>query len=125
MKTVILKGQKITIGSKVRFIDGSKLYVDSKTVIKPQVGKVYTVRGFSSVGGFYLEEIKNKDVEWVSPSGESKGTSEPGFAVNRFEPAQPLRKEKIVQIKIEPLVEERLDVETLKKFTPKKELNFN
>jgi hypothetical protein len=35
MKTVILKGQEIKIGSEVRFIDDRNLYSDVKNIIKP------------------------------------------------------------------------------------------
>ncbi len=119
MKSVILKGQEIKIGSKIRFIDDKNLYVGAKSnIIKPQIGVVYTVRGFTSVGGFYLEEIKNQQIEWLDVAGRVEDKSEPGFAVYRFEPASPLRKEKsekIVKIKIEPIIEERIDKEIVRK----------
>lgn len=90
MKTVILKGQEIKIGSQVRFVNDTNLYVGVEGVIKPVLGQVYTVRGFSEPNGFYLEEVKNIDFEWTSPNGDVDSVSEPGFAVWRFEPATPL-----------------------------------
>lgn len=35
MKTVILKGQEITIGSEVRFVDDRDMYADVPTINKP------------------------------------------------------------------------------------------
>ena len=35
MKTVILKGQEITIGSEVRFIDDRDMYFDVPSINKP------------------------------------------------------------------------------------------
>jgi hypothetical protein len=121
MKTIILKGQEIKIGSKVRFVNDKDLYSITPSVIKPKLGQVYTVRGFSDKGGFLLEEIKNVIHIWTNESGEADGASEPGFAAHRFEPTEPLRKKKIVQIKIHALVEERLDIQKLKKISTKKE----
>ncbi|MCE2712087.1 MAG: hypothetical protein LW688_06050 [Cryomorphaceae bacterium] len=111
MKTIILQGQEIKIGSLVRFVNDSKLYTGVKGVIKPILGQVYVVRGFTDLNGFYLEEIKNIVFEWYSTDGKLESIAEPGFASWRFEPAQPLRKKKIVKIEILPMVEERLDVE--------------
>jgi hypothetical protein len=112
MKTIILKGQEIKIGSQVRFMDDRHLYTDVKDVIKPVVGQVYTVRGFSKLNGFFLEEVKNVEHNWVNDQGELDDVAEPGFAAWRFEPAQPLRKKKIVNIEILPMVEERLELPT-------------
>lgn len=124
MKTVILKGQEIKIGSQVRFIDEKNLYSDVENVVKPVVGQVYTVRGFTDIGGFYLEEIKNIIFEWTS-NGEVVSESEPGFAAWRFEPATPLKKKKIVNIEILPMVEERLEVPTkVVKKVKKRDLEF-
>lgn len=123
MKTIILKGQEIKIGSQVRFMDDRHLYTDVKDVIKPVVGQVYTVRGFSKLNGFFLEEVKNVEHNWVNDQGELDDVAEPGFAAWRFEPAQPLRKKKIVNIEILPMVEERLELPT--KVRPKvKDLDF-
>jgi hypothetical protein len=121
MKSVILKGQIITIGSKVRFVDDRDLYPGCDHVKKPSVGIVYEVRGFSDKNGFLLEEVKNRNVEWVNENGDYDGESEPGFAVWRFEPGQPIRKKKIVQIEILPMIEERLEIRT-KKSKPKEVL---
>lgn len=111
MKTIILHGQEVSIGSSVRFVNDSNLYTGVKGVIKPVLGQVYVVRGFTDLKGFYLEEIKNIVFEWYSTEGKLESIAEPGFASRRFEPAQPLRKKKIVKIEILPIVEERLDVE--------------
>ena len=89
MKTVILKGVEIKIGSQVRFIDDRNLYSDVPTIIKPVVGNVYVVKGFSKNGGFLLETIDNPVYRFVTPEGNLIEICEPGFAVNRFEPAKP------------------------------------
>lgn len=113
MKYVILNGQKISIGSKVRFIHNNDFYVgDSSGINLPIVGNVYTVRGFSPKGGFYLEEVKNKVYRFFV-EGVQDATNEPGFAVWRFEAATPLKQKKIVQIEILPQVEERLELTLL------------
>lgn len=108
MKYVILNGQKITIGSKVRFIHNQDLYVGrTAQFILPELGEIYTVRGFTNKGGFYLEEIKNKSFRFLV-EGVQDETAEPGFAVWRFEAATPLKTKKIVSVEILPQVEERL-----------------
>jgi len=105
MKYVILNNQKISIGSKVRFIHSQDLYVGRTANFNlPQVGNVYTVRGFSPKGGFYLEEIKNKVYRFFV-EGVQDVTNEPGFAVWRFEAAIPLKAKKIVNIEVKPQVE--------------------
>jgi hypothetical protein len=110
MKTVILKGQEITIGSEVRFVDDRDMYADVPSINKPVVGNVYVVKEFSKNNGFLLEGIDNKVHKFSNLEGELIDICEPGFAVNRFEPAKPLRKRKIVRIEILPIVEERLYV---------------
>jgi len=110
MKTLILKGQEIKIGSQVRFVNDKELYTGIEGVIKPELGKVYTVRNINDLGGFLLEEVKNIDFEWFSSSGELDLVAEPGFASWRFEPAKLDRKNKIVNIEILPMVEERLEL---------------
>lgn len=110
MKTVILKGQEIKIGSEVRFIDDRNLYTDINKIKKPVVGNVYVVRAFSKNGGFLLEGLENQIYTFANTNGDIFETCEPGFAINRFEPSRPLKKKKIVRIKIMPIVEERLDV---------------
>jgi hypothetical protein len=103
MKYVILNGQKITIGSKVRFVYSQDLYVGRTASFNlPEVGNVYTVRGFTNKGGFYLEEVKNQAFRFLV-EGVQDETAEPGFAVWRFEAATPLMKKKIVNIEVKPL----------------------
>lgn len=122
MKTVILKGQTITIGSKIRFVDDRNLYEGYSNINKPSVGLVYTVRAFSQKNGFLLEEVKNDFATWTDDDGNIEGSGEPGFAVWRFEPGQPVRKKKIVQIEILPMVEERLEITRKVKSKPKEVL---
>lgn len=117
MKTIILNGQEITIGTKLRFIDDRNLYPDNRDIIKiPELGEIYTVRGFNDIGGIYLKEIKNQHINFVNSEGKTDNISEPGFSIRRFEPAQTLSKKKsiakkkIVQIEILPVVEERLEI---------------
>jgi hypothetical protein len=107
---VILKGEKITIGSKIRFIDETELYINT-ILNRPEIGKVYTVSGFSPPGGFYLEEIKNKVFNWLDDQGNITSKAEPGFATWRFEPIKKNSNKKIVNIKIEFPIEEKLDIE--------------
>ncbi len=111
MRSIVLKGVEITIGSKVRFVDDSQLY-EGYVISKPTIGHVYIVRDFSKKNGFLLEEVHNELVHWTDEEGNIEGFGEPGFAVWRFEPAEPLRKKKIVKIEIMPIVEEKLDVFT-------------
>lgn len=107
MKSVILNGQTITIGSKIRFIDDRDLYTQATAQInKPKLGEIYTVRSFAKNGSFLLEEVKNEEFQFEIPSF----FGEPGFAIRRFEPTQPIKKKKIVQIEILPMVEERLEI---------------
>ena len=92
MKTVLLKGVEIKIGSRVRYINDTDLYVTVKGVIKPELGQVYTVRDINDLGGFLLKEIRNTTFEWYSTSGELDYIAEPGFANWRFEPGIPTLK---------------------------------
>ncbi|MFY7668508.1 MAG: hypothetical protein ACOVQG_07175 [Crocinitomicaceae bacterium] len=75
----------VKIGESIRFIDDTNLY-EGITIIKlPEIGKVYTVRGYSEKG-FYLEEIKNIDIEWINgETREVDSVCEPGFGAWRFE----------------------------------------
>jgi hypothetical protein len=119
MKSVMLKGVEVKIGDSVRFINDVDLYKGGydgfDTIIKPELGRVYTVRGFSDSGGFYLKEIRNQLITTAVGGGFSE--NEPGFAVWRFDPANPLIEEiravlkskKKVNIKIEKEVIESLD----------------
>lgn len=92
MKSVILKGVEIKIGDKVRFVDDRNIY-DSNQIINPELGKVYTVSGFSKgydgKPGFYLEEIKNLEFPFSDGNGDVSWII-PGFAIWRFDPATPL-----------------------------------
>lgn len=93
--SVILKGIKIEVGDKVRFIDDRKLY-ESGHVKKPEVGKVYEVSGFT-IGadgnpGFTLVGIINGEILGIYHlpcGGTDVGYLIPGFAITRFEPAFP------------------------------------
>jgi hypothetical protein len=108
MKTITINGIEVKIGDKVRYVNNKDLYIDVEGVIKPVIGNIYTVRDINKKGGFLLEEIKNIDFEWYSPSGEVEYIEEPGFANWRFEPKKPIARKKIVQIEILPEVKETL-----------------
>lgn len=109
MKTITINGVVVKIGSRVRFVNDKDLYTGVEGVIKPELRKVYTVRDINDIGGFLLEEVKNIDFEWYSPSGKLDFVAEPGFANWRFEPMIPLRKKrKVVKIEILPEVKETL-----------------
>ena len=122
MNSVILKGVEVKIGDTVRFINDVDLYKGDfegfNSIVKPELGKIYTVRGFSDKGGFLLEEIVNTEIP--VEVGGFINYEEPGFAIWRFEPANPLiaevravlKSKKKVQIKIEKELIERLE-ETL------------
>ena len=111
MKTVILRGVEIKIGSRVRYINDKNLYVGINGITKPELGGVYTVRQINDKGGFLLKEVRNVIFDWYSDSGNLEIIAEPGFANWRFEPVLPIRKKKIVRIEILPEVEERLDTQ--------------
>lgn len=115
MKTIILKGVEIKIGSQVRFVNNKDLYKGIAGIVKPEIGKVYTVRDINEKNGFLLKEITNPEFEWYKTSGELDLIAEPGFAAWRFEPATPLKKKRVVKIKIEPIVEERLYIKKREK----------
>jgi hypothetical protein len=108
MKTITINGIEVKIGDKVRYVNDRDLYIDVEGVIKPVIGNIYTVRDINKKGGFLLEEIKNIDYEWYSPSGEVEYIEEPGFANWRFEPRKPIARKKVVQIEILPEVKETL-----------------
>jgi hypothetical protein len=115
-KSIMLKGVEVKIGDTVRFIDDANLYTDKydgfDKIVKPVLGKVYTVRGFTVNNGFYLDEIVNEVL--VSDTGVAL---EPGFGVYRFDPANPLiaevkaaaKSKKKVNIVIAPEVIETLE----------------
>lgn len=106
MKTITINGVVVKIGDKVRYVNDKDLYIDVEGVIKPVIGGIYTVRDINKKGGFLLEEIKNIDFEWYSPSGKVEYIEEPGFANWRFEPKKPIARKKVVQIEILPEVKE-------------------
>lgn len=109
MKSITINGVEVKIGSRVRFVNDKDLYIGVEGVIKPELRKVYTVRDINEIGGFLLEEVKNINFEWYSPSGELDFIAEPGFANWRFEPKTSLRKKrKVVQIEILPQIKETL-----------------
>lgn len=83
----------VKIGESIRFIDDTNLYEGITFINLPELGKVYTVRGYSEKG-FYLEEIKNIDIEWIN--GETRGVDsvcEPGFGAWRFEKLKTIKVE--------------------------------
>jgi hypothetical protein len=92
IKSVILKGIEVKVGDKVRFIDDRNIY-DCGLIVNPELGKVYTVSGFSKGYngglGFYLEEVKNGKFPFSDGQGDVDFLV-PGFAIWRFEPATPL-----------------------------------
>jgi hypothetical protein len=91
----MLNKNDVKIGESIRFIDDSNLYEGISFIIRPEIGGIYTVRGYSEKG-FYLEEIKNKDIEWTNEiTGEVTIVCEPGFGSWRFE------KLKTVKVKID------------------------
>jgi hypothetical protein len=91
----MLNKNDVKIGESIRFIDDSNLYEGISFIIRPEIGKVYTVRGYSEKG-FYLEEIKNIDIEWINgETREVDSVCEPGFGAWRFE------KLKTIKIKID------------------------
>lgn len=123
MKSVVINGIVVKIGDKVRFVNDSNMSI--KTQVPdgnfPVFSKEYTVRGFSSKGGFLLEELRNISVGVREMDGSVRDAGEFGFATWRFEPASPLylevialsKRNKKVDIKIEKLVEERIHIEEL------------
>lgn len=122
MKTVVLKGVVIKIGDLIRFIDNTNLYsgLGYLGINLPKLGGVYKVRGFSINGGFLLSEINNSTIDWFDNINPDNSIStEPGFAIWRFEPSNPLiaevknvlSKNKVITITIDPEVIETLELE--------------
>ncbi len=117
MKSVILNGVEVKVGSLVRLIDDSNIYnigIISETVIKPVLYGYYVVRGFAANGSFLLEGVNNR--AYTFPDG----TFEPGFSVKRFIAVTPLNhtvskkaKKSVVKIKIRKEVVESLDLESV------------
>lgn len=116
MKSVVLNGVVVKIGDQVRFVNDANMYSGESDIKMPELGKVYTVRGFSDKGGFLLEEVENLSFIWFTNTGE-EFESEPGFAIWRFEPANPLiaevkaiaKAKKKINVKIDPEVIETLE----------------
>lgn len=125
-KSIILKGQEITIGSKIRFVNNKDLYTFDKIgqISKPRLGRVYTVRGFTDKEGFFLEEIKNPVLDWHDSSGRFTQKGEPGFAAWRFDPYTPLYKNVKIECEFEKVVEEKIEKPT-KVETKKRGLQLN
>lgn len=125
-KSIILKGQEITIGSKIRFVNNNDLYTFDKIgkISKPRLGRVYTVRGFTDKDGFFLEEIKNSVLDWYDNSGRLTQKGEPGFAAWRFEPHTPLYENVKIECEFEKVVEEKIEKPT-KVETKKRGLQLN
>jgi hypothetical protein len=119
MKSIILKGVEVKIGDKVRFIDNRNLYTEDydgfNNIIKPELGKIYSVRGFTNNNGFYLDEIVNSLIQTAAMGYTFE--VEPGFGIYRFEPANPLvleveallKSKKKVNITISPEIIETLE----------------
>jgi hypothetical protein len=81
----MLNKHDVKIGESIRFIDDTDLYEGISFIKIPEIGKIYTVRGYSEKG-FYLEEIKNIDIEWINEeTREVSSVCEPGFGSWRFE----------------------------------------
>ena len=126
MKSFILKGVKVEIGSLVRFVDDTQFIGVHFDTVKPIVGGYYTVRGFSvGTNGvtFLLDGIVNNKQELITRDNRELGFAEPGFNPTRFEPVvKPAMSEKNAQkeakvngikIKISREVVESLDLESI------------
>lgn len=117
MKSVMLNGVEVKVGSLVRFVNDANLYdigPISETIIKPVLYGFYVVRGFAYNGSFLLEGINNKS--YVFPEGKH----EPGFNPKRFEPVTIMnhtvvenKNEKVVKIRIKKEIIEKLDLESV------------
>jgi hypothetical protein len=110
-KFVKVSGVDVFIGDKVRFINDSNLYQGDTegfdTIVKPKVGKIYEVRGFSDKGGLYLVGINNQEIPFNSDGYVFY--AEPGFATWRFAPfVNNVATNFTTNVKIEPQVEERV-----------------
>jgi len=111
MKSITLNGIEVKIGSIVRFVDDTNLYIDDFDIKKPILYAFYTVRDIvdgAVMKNFLLEEIINEKCL-------KNGTVEQSFRVSRFI-AVPPQKETIkekrkvkIDIKIETPVIERVE----------------
>lgn len=129
MKSVILNGVEVKIGSMVRLINDFDMYSTgevSETIIRPILYGYYVVRGFSPISGsFYLDGINNKTY-LLNYSGEMFEI-EPAFAINRFVPvpnskmsqsdAKKESKSNFTKITINREVIESLDLKEVLEFT--------
>ena len=106
---------KLKIGDKVKFVNDKDIYTYEE-IVNPILGKVYTVRGFTTKGGIYLQEIENKELVWPS---ENNIVAEPGFATWRFvkdlsqEVKAQNKSKKKVTISIPNEVRESLDLKSI------------
>ena len=94
MKSIILNGVEVSVGSMVRFMDNTELYtsgVVSESVILPELYGYYVVRGFITKlsnqwgASILLEGINNKVYELNCHNG-STIVCEPPFSPRRFIP---------------------------------------
>jgi len=114
MKSVLLNGIEIKVGSVVRFINDTDLYIDLD-INKPILYGYYIVRGFSD-GGFLLEGIINEKIGIYTKEDESEYVvGEPGFAFQRFT-TLPIKEKTYykVNFKIKKEVVESLDLKSIK-----------
>ena len=84
MRSVVLKGVEITIGSKVRFMDDSQLY-EVYVISKHSEGNVHIVRDFSKKNGSTMK--KYIKILFIVPTRMNiVGLGELGCALWCFEP---------------------------------------
>ena len=114
MKSVILNGIEVKVGSLVRFINDTEMYVGIN-LNKPILYGYYIVRGFSN-GGFLLEGVKNEEQNIFTKEDESEfEVAEPGFAFDRFIAVVKYKKEYKINFKISREVVESLDMKSISK----------
>lgn len=119
MKSIMLNGVKVSIGSMVRFVDDENLYTESSMlwVKKPVLYGYYIVRGFAA-GALLLDGIVNDQDTLIRRSVGEVVFVEPGFAPRRFVAVPPMVKKqvKINKIKIRKEVLETLDLPKVLEF---------
>lgn len=129
MKSYILNGVEVKVGSMVRFIDDTNFGGLQAEINQPILGGFYTIRSFSKGKTgvvFLLDGVINKQYNlWYIENGNvvDLGIGEPGFKAARFEPVlnPPMSKENTekeskvtgVKIKIKKEVIESLDLEQI------------
>ncbi len=112
MKSVILNGVEVKVGSLVRFINDVDMYVGIK-LNTPILYGYYVVRGFSN-GGFLLEGVENQKQNIFTKEDESEfEVNEPGFAFNRFTSVPKIKKDYKINFKIKREVIESLDMKSI------------